>query len=190
MVLEAMLMHPSDSHGDYMDKFGLLLFTDLFGLLRQPFVGEVVHTHCLGDFFSNNVGMDDASGESVISSGNQLGNTDTPPGKLFQIFVFSADHGLTHEGAPEGPAPDLFKEIVPVQFEVEDPGFAFVGNLDTFDNVLLLLAISTDNVTQLATEHPLNSVEIHCLKQFPVVGIDDNTMGIESAQTFWSGSLL
>ena len=43
MVFEAMSMHPSDSYGDFMDKFGLLLFTDLFGLLRQPFVGEVVH---------------------------------------------------------------------------------------------------------------------------------------------------
>jgi hypothetical protein len=80
--------------------------------------------------------------------------------------------------------------MVPVEFEIENPGFAFVNNLDALDNVFLLLAIFTDNISQLTAEYPLDTVKIRCLKQFPVVGIDDDTMAVEPVQARGSGAFL
>ena len=112
------------------------------------------------------------------------------PGFILQVFVLSSDHGSADQGTPKGPSPYLFKEVIPVEFEVEDPGLAFVSNLNALDNVFLLLAIHADNITQLTADNPLNSVKIRCLKQSLVVGIDDDTMSIEPAQAFGCGAFL
>ena len=57
-----------------------------------------------------------------------------------------------------------------------------MGNLDTLDNVILLLAIGADNVAQLAAQYALNSIEICRLKQLAVVRIDDDMMAVQPAK--------
>ena len=80
--------------------------------------------------------------------------------------------------------------MVPVQFQVEDAGFALVGNLDALDNVLFLLEIGADDLAQLAQEYSLNAVEFCCFEQLLIVGMDDNAMGVKPAEPLWCVSVL
>ena len=158
MVLEAMIVHLFNCPRYFMNQFGFLLFTNFFSLLIEPFIHQVIDTHGLGNLFGNNESVDDAPGESVIPVGNKLGDTQTTPGKFFQILVFRTDHRSPKEGPPEGSGPDLLKEMVPVQFKVKNPGLPFVSNFNALDNVLLLFSIYTDDLAQIAAKNALNTV--------------------------------
>ena len=63
-----------------------------------------------------------------------------------------------------------------------------MGNLDALDKVSLLLSVRTDCLPKVAAEDSRYTVKINGLEQFYIIRMDDDTMSIETTQSFWGGS--